>query len=124
MDGKSAIRSNMMTRIDEEMAEEPVLEPEQEAIAAEERLNEVYASLASNPGWKLIKAEFEETIAAYRSGRVLKEAVAKLTLEELGRKTVTCNAVADELEKIILTVETAVAQVEEKKARGRAKRSL
>lgn len=75
------------------------------------------ASLRGNPGWELIKKDFEETIARYRSGRVLQEAV-KLgkTNAELGELTRTCNIVADELEKIVNTVEAAAVALEDSEA--------
>ena len=82
--------------------------------------NALYASLKDHPGWELIKKDFSETIARYRSGAVLKEGVATMTLEELGRKTITTNAVADELERIVLTVEMAAAVLEEEKSSGRS----
>lgn len=120
--GSQAIRSSMSVHVDDELYNEPIPEPEQEAIETEDKINEVYASLASNSGWKLIKAEFESTIAAYRSGRTIMEAIAKgKTNEQVGQLTRTSNAVADELEMIILKVETAVEQVEIKKSRGRPK---
>lgn len=124
--GRQALRSSMVVHVDDELAEAPPTtaeQPEQEITEQEDRKNEVYASLAENPGWKLIKAEFEDTIAAYRSGRTIMEAISKgISNEKVGELTRTSNAVADELQKIILTVETAVEQVEEKKNGRRPKR--
>ena len=120
--GKQAIRGNMRVSFDDSLFEEPELEEEQQLREDEDALIATYASLQDHPGWELIKKDFVHTIEAYRSGRAIKTAIETKSLEELGRLTITSNAVADELEKIILTVETAVAQVEEKIKDGRRKK--
>ena len=119
--GQSAIRGNMKVSFDETLLQEPVLEEEQEFEKEEDLIIETYASLNDHPGWVLIKKDFDATIKSYRSGKVLQQAIPTKSIEEIGRLTITTNAVADELEKIILTVETAVAQVEEKIKNGRRK---
>lgn len=72
------------------------------------------ASLKGNPGWELIKREFNVTIEKYRSGKVLQAAIAQgKTNAEVGELTRTTNIVADELEKIVNTVEAAAIALEE-----------
>src|ERR1035438_386854 len=113
--GKSALRGSTQLAMPPEDFE--VTPPEQVEIDHEQDVaNAKLASLKGHPGWELIKEEFNDTIERYRSGRVLKDAVATLTLEELGRKTVTTNAVADELEKIVYTVEAAALALEDRKS--------
>ena len=80
-----------------------------------------YASLKGHPGWELIKDNFMATVSRYRSGAVLKEAIPNKSLEELGKLTLVTNMVADELEHIVLTVETAAQALEEEKQDGRRK---
>jgi hypothetical protein len=78
------------------------------------RENATYASLSGHPGWELIKTNFNDTISRYRSGQTIKGAIQKgLSNEKVGELTRTSNAVADELEAIVLTVETAAAALEE-----------
>ena len=86
------------------------------------RENATYASLQGHPGWELIKKNFNETIARYRSGATIKAAISQgKTNAEVGELTRTSNAVADELEAIVLTVEAAAAALEEDKANGSTK---
>ena len=115
--GVSAIRSTTRVVEPEPLGEEPISTEQEEKLREDAVLN-TYASLADHPGWKQIKKDFEDTIARYRSGQVLKAGIPNMTLEELGRKTITTNAVADELEQIILTVSTAAEQVAEKRAKS------
>lgn len=110
---KQAFRSGSTLALPpEDLDEKP---PEQVDIDDEQtRENAVYASLKGHPGWELIKKNFMETIAKYRSGAVLKDAIALgKTNEEVGELTRTSNAVADELDQIVLTVEAAAAALEE-----------
>lgn len=119
--GKQAFRSGSTLALPpEELDETP---PEQTEIDKEqEETNARYASLKGHPGWELIKNDFQDTISAYRSGRSVAAAIAKgATNEEVGALTRTSNAIADELEKTILTVEAAAAALEEEKPSGRPK---
>jgi hypothetical protein len=117
--GKQAFRSGSTLALPpEELDDVP---PEQEQIDDEQtRQNATYASLKNHAGWQLIKKDFEETIARYRSGAVLKDAVPNKSLEELGKLTLVTNMVADELEHKLLTVEAAAAVLEEENS-GRRK---
>jgi hypothetical protein len=90
----------------------------------QQRQTATYASLNGHPGWELIKEHFNETIAAYRSGRLLKDGITSMSLEELGRKTITTNAIADELEQIVLTVETAAKALEDEPSGRRKPESI
>ena len=121
--GKQAFRSGSTLALPpEDLDEKP---PEQTEIDDEQtRENATYASLKGHPGWELIKKNFTATIARYRSGAVLKEVVGHLSLEEIGRKTITTNAVADELEQIVLTVEAAAAALEEDKSDVRKRKGV
>ena len=109
--GKQAFRSGY------QITEQPDLEPEEdvkEIESQEERDNANYASLKGHPGWELIKKDFEQTISAYRSGQAVKGAIAQSkTNTEIGELVRTSNAIADELEKIVLTVEGAAIAVED-----------
>jgi hypothetical protein len=119
--GKQAFRSGSTLALPpEDLDEKP---PEQTEIDDEQtRRNSSYASLKNHAGWQLIKKDFEETIARYRSGAVLKEAIPNKSLEEIGKLTLVTNMVADELEHKVLTVEAAAAVMEEdKKPNGRRK---
>jgi len=122
--GQSAIRGNMKVNFDETLYQEPHIEEDDNFVAQEEEIINTYASLASHAGWELIKKDFEATINSYRSGKPLQAAIPNKSLEEIGRLTITTNAIADELEKIILTVETAVAQVEEKIKNGKRQQGI
>ena len=121
---KQAFRSgSQLSMPPEELAEAT---PEVDEIKSEQdRENATYASLNGHPGWELIKKNFNETVARYRSGLVLKEAISQgKTNSEVGELTRTSNAVADELEAIVLTVETAAAALEEEKSNGRTKQGV
>ena len=110
---KQAFRSGSTLALPpEDLDEKP---PEQTEIDSEQEANNArYASLKGHPGWELIKKDFETTISAYRSGQSIAAAISKgATNEEVGALTRTSNAIADELEKIILTVEAAAAVLEE-----------
>lgn len=120
MDGKRAFRSGYQVALPPEDLDEKPTE-QVEIDSEQDKDNAKYASLNGHPGWELIKKNFNETIARYRSGQVLKAGVASMSLEELGRKTITTNAVADELEQIVLTVESAAQALEEEKDDGRRK---
>jgi hypothetical protein len=117
--GQSALRGSMRVSFDDTLYNPPEVIENQEIEQEEDNIIEVYASLNDHPGWVLIKKDFKNTINSYRSGKPLQQAIPTKSLEEIGRLTITTNAIADELEKIILTVETAVAQVEEKIKDGR-----
>ena len=114
MDSKKAFRSGSQQlylppeELDDAPQEQVDIDDEQS------RENATYASLNGHPGWELIKKNFNETIARYRSGQTIKTAIgAGKTNSEVGELTRTSNAVADELEAIVLTVETAAAALEE-----------
>ena len=119
--GRQAFRSGSTLslppeELDEIPQEQVDIDKEQDASNAR------YASLKGHPGWELIKKDFEDTIARYRSGAVLKEAIPNKSLEELGKLTLVTNMVADELEHKLLTVEAAAAVLEEdSKSNGRRK---
>lgn len=117
----TAFRSSTVLAMPPEETE--ILPDEQKEINDEQdREIATYASLNGHPGWELIKKNFNETVARYRSGQVLKAAIAqKMTNADLGELTRTCNMVADELEQIVLTVETSAIALEEKKTNGRRK---
>jgi len=117
--GKAAIRGSMRVSFDDNLFTPPEVVENQDIEQEENEIINLYASLAEHPGWVQIRQDFEATIKAYRSGKTLQQAIPTKSLEEIGRLTITTNAIADELEKIILTVETAVAQVEEKIKNGR-----
>lgn len=120
--GKQAFRSGSTLALPpEELDEKPA---EQTEIDDEQtRQNAAYASLQNHAGWQLIKKDFEATISDYRSGRFTKAAIDRgITDSELGALTRTGNALADELEQKILTVEAAAAALEEDKStNGRRK---
>lgn len=112
--GKAAFRSTNQTPFDDRLFMS-FDEPSETEETAEDRIA-TYASLADHPGWQLIKEDFMQTITTYRSGQAVKAAIERGDSDDkVGKLTRTANAVADELEKIILTVETAVAQMEEKR---------
>ncbi len=116
MDGKRAFRSTSQTIIDPETIKlrRELTEEDQKEESEEERKVAKYASLKGHPGWEQIKKDFEATIDAYRSGRSLAAAIAKgVTNDELGALTRTANAIADELEQKILTVEGAALALED-----------
>ena len=110
---KQAFRSGSQLSIPPEDLDQTT--PEVDEIKSEQdRENATFASLNGHPGWELIKQNFTATIARYRSGATIQEAISKgLTNEQVGELTRTSNAVADELEAIVLTVETAAAALEE-----------
>jgi len=112
--GKQAFRSGY------QITEQPDLEETSEDIkeieSQEDRDNANYASLKGHPGWELIKKDFEQTISSYRSGQAIKGAIAQSkTNTEIGELVRTSNAIADELEKIVLTVEGAAIAIEDGK---------
>ena len=121
MQARQALRSGTQLAMPPDEIVDDVTDEQAEIKDEQDREVATYASLMGHPGWELIKKNFNETIARYRSGQVLREGIAGWTLEELGRKTVTTNAVADELEQIVLTVETAAQALEEDKSSGRRK---
>jgi len=122
--GKAALRGNMRVSFDENLFTPPEVVENEDFEKEEEGIIDLYASLADHPGWVQIRKDFESTIRSYRSGKPLQQAIPNKSLEEIGRLTITTNAIADELEKIILTVETAVAQVEENIKNGRKNKSI
>lgn len=110
---RSALRGTTQLAIP---PEEIDIDPGKEQIEIsheEDVANAKLASLKGNPGWELIKANFEATIAEYRSGRYMKEFVKTHTREEVGDKVILSNAIADELEMIVNTVEAAALALEE-----------
>lgn len=110
--GKQAIRSTTSLAMPPEETE--IVTEEQKTIDKDQEANNYkYASLKGHPGWELIKKDFEATIASYRSGAVLKDAIPQKSLEEIGKLTLVTNMVADELEHKVLTVEAAAAALEE-----------
>lgn len=117
MDSKRAFRSGSTLSLPPEELEE-VPQEQADIDQEQERENATYASLQGHPGWELIKKNFTETIARYRSGQTIKAAISQgKTNEEVGELTRTSNAVADELEQIVLTVEAAAAALEETSGR-------
>lgn len=108
MDGKRAMRSSYTVQ-------PPELPEEQEKVESQqERDNAAYASLKGHPGWELIKKDFQSTIDAYRSGKPIASAISSgKSLEDIGKLTMVSNAVADELEHKVLTVEGAALALEE-----------
>lgn len=118
-----AFRSSTTLAMPPEEIEETTDE-QKEIVDEQQREVATYASLQGHPGWELVKKNFNATITRYRSGQVLREGIAGWTLEELGRKTITTNAVADELEQIVLTVEAAAQALEEDKSGRRKQKGI
>lgn len=121
-DSKQAFRSTTVLAmppedIDEKPKEQIEIDDEQE------RLNDTYASLQGHPGWELIKKDFQQSIDDFRSGKALEAACLdpQISDSELGKLTRTSIFVASELQKKLLTVESAALALEEKRLNGRTK---
>lgn len=116
---KAAFRSYAITN-EPELSDLEVPESIKEAQEEAEQITAEYASLKNHPGWKRIKSDFDKTIASYRSGRSVAAAISKgKSNEQIGDLVRTSNAIADELERIVLNVETASEIVEKKDGRKR-----
>lgn len=122
--GTQAIRSDFQVHTDEEAVtmKDDLQKAQDEQKQEDQRKTSTYASLKGHPGWELIKQDFETTISAYRSGNALKDAIKQgKTMEEIGKLTIVSNAVADELELKVLTVEGAAFALEEDNAAKRTR---
>ena len=82
--------------------------------------NATYASLQGHPGWELIKKDFQQSIDDFRSGKALEAACLDpgISDSDLGKLTRTSIFVASELQKKLLTVESAALALEEKRQSG------
>lgn len=113
---KGAMRSGYQTVMDPETlrVKQEAAKEEEERQLEEEKDVHAYASLKGHPGWELIKKDFQRTIDSYRSGRPIQTAIsAGKSVEEIGQLTMVSNAVADELEHHVQTVEGAALALEE-----------
>lgn len=127
--GKQAFRSGSQTAYGElkdleiKQDQEERADDQVKLDKEQDQTNAKYASLKGHPGWELIKKDFEKAIANYRSGAALAAAALDPEIDdsELGKLTRTSLFVADELERKLLTVESAAIALEEDNA-GRSKR--
>ena len=119
MNGKQAFRSYAINTEPEPLDEDKLALEQEEMKSESEKVNAAYASLKGHPGWELIKKDFEVAIASYRSGSYMPEFIKTHTREEVGDKTIISNAIADELERKVLTVEGAAMALEDEKPKRR-----
>lgn len=113
---KGAMRSGYQTVLDPtvEKMKADEIKAEENRKFEEEKDTHDYASLKGHPGWELIKKDFQRTIDSYRSGRTIQAAIqAGKSVTEIGQLTMVSNAVADELEHHVQTVEGAALALEE-----------
>lgn len=124
--GARAHRSGFINHIDEEMMG---LEQKEVAAATAEHDEEIaalteIAALKDHPGYQVMRAAREKTIQHYRSGEFAKAASLdpEVNNAQFGQLVRLGILVADELQKELLTVESAADAVEADKAANREQR--
>lgn len=124
--GLRANRSTATEHFDDDMI--ALAEREKEEIDAErqeelEAIAEI-AALTDHPGYQKMRTARMTTIEHYRSGAFVEAAMVdpEITNEKLGELVRVGTLVAKELEKELLTVESAAQAVEEEKSVKRQRR--
>lgn len=119
----TALRSGNILHVDTELqtAAAEVAKEVKQVEDSESLELRLIASLADHPGWRIVRAVFEERINQYRSGSILGEALADASIPDsvIGAMTRNTNIIAAELTTLVNKVELAALEDQRQREEAR-----